>query len=126
MQTRIRHRDVRFEVVDDHLVRTVTGPDGRSYVHRCGHEAYRRVAFAFESCPPAGLTIVTLAPSLDLPNTQVNVALEFLKDRGCVVTRHRSNYPASDFVYEDALIEWHARAESGEEPGMPSEPSLPT
>ena len=115
MLARFRQKDVRFEVVDDHLVRTVSAPDGRCYVHRCTHEAYRTVAYAFESCGGQGLKILPLASDLDLPSTQVAVALDFLKERGCVVTRHRSNYPASGFVYEDALIEWHALADGEQE-----------
>ena len=115
MRTRMRQSDVRFEVVDDHLVRAVTGEDGRGYTHRCEHETYRGVAWAFEGCGGEGLTIPSLAEALDLPSTQVAVALDFLKERGCVVTRCRRNYPASGFVYEDALIEWHALADGDQD-----------
>ena len=55
------------------------------------------------SCP--------LARSLDAPYTQVNVALGFLKERGCLVTRLRRHYPASTFLFEDAITEYFARAE---------------
>ncbi len=105
MRTRFRHIDVRFEVVDDHLVRTVAAIDGRSYVHRCSREVYGRVAHAMQSVGPEGATLQTLAIALDAPYSQVNVALEFLKERSCVETRHRRNYPASNFVLEDAMIE---------------------
>ena len=110
MLTRFRRRSCEYAIEDDHLVQTVTGENGRGYSHRCSHEVYREVAYAFEKAGATGCTYIALAKTLDLPYTQVNVALEFLKERGSVVTRHRRNYAASDFVYEDALIEWHALA----------------
>ena len=44
----------------------------------------------------------------DVPCTQAAITLAFLKERGCVVVRHRRCYPASNFLVEDALIEFHA------------------
>ena len=46
-----------------------------------------------------------------LPFTQVNVALEFLKERGIVDVRHRRCYPATESVHLDAMVEWHALRE---------------
>jgi len=115
MWRRIRGRDVRFEVIDDRLVQSVSGPDGRGYTHRCDRQTYEAVARAIEEAGQAGTTLEPLARSLDLPYTQVNVALGFLKERGCVVTRLRQNYAASNFLFEDAMIEYHALA--GSEPG---------
>jgi hypothetical protein len=37
--------------------------------------------------------------------------LEFLKERGCLVTRLRRSHPASTFLFEDAMTEYHALAE---------------
>ena len=99
-------RDVRFEVIDGHLIRTVVLPDGRSYVHRCTRETFEAVAHGVEERSGAGVTLEPLAEALDAPSTQVNVALEFLKERGCVVTRSRRNYPASDVLFEDAMTEF--------------------
>jgi len=115
MQTRFRQSDVRFEVVDDHLVRTVAAADGRSYIHRCGREVYESVAHAMESVGIEGATLQTLAVALDAPYTQVNVVLEFLKERGCAVTRLRRNYPASNIVFEDAMTEFLFLSETGKE-----------
>jgi len=115
MRTRFRQSDVRFEVADGYLVRTVTAADGRSYIHRCSREVYESVAHAMQSVGPDGATVDTLAVALDAPYTQVNVALEFLKERGCVETRLRRNYPASDIVFEDAMIEFCALAERAKE-----------
>jgi hypothetical protein len=46
----------------------------------------------------------------DVPCMQATVALEFLKDRGCVEVERRRCWPASAFVFEDALCEWHGLA----------------
>lgn len=73
----------------------------------------KAVAEAVDQTPAegAGVVLEPLARSLDRPYTQVNVALEFLKERGVVTTRARRNYPASNFAIEDALIEYHALRE---------------
>ena len=48
----------------------------------------------------------------DALHTQMMTAMAFLKERGCIVpARERRRQAASDFVYEDALIEWHALRE---------------
>jgi hypothetical protein len=121
MHTRPRQRDVTFAVVDGLLVRTVTFPGGRAYRHRCSPQSYEAVARAVDECPADGgdgLVLEQLAKGLDLPFTQANVALEFLKERGVVVTRGRRNHPAGGGVaYEHAMCEFHALRE--EEPGQP-------
>ena len=103
---RDNERNVLFEVTDGRLVRTVVLPDGRSYVHRCTGETFQAVAHAIEERAAEGVTLDPLAKALDAPSTQVNVALEFLKERGCVVTRGRRNYPASDVLFEGAMTEF--------------------
>ena len=113
MPTRPRQRDAVFGVLDNHLVRTVTFADGRAYEHRCASETYQAVAEAVDQTPAEGegVALEPLARSRDVPYTQVNVALEFMKERGVVTTRARRNYPASNFAFEDALIEYHALRE---------------
>jgi len=121
MNTRRRDRDVRFEVLDDHLVRTVTfagcgGPEG-GYRHRCTRDVYEAVADVVDAAPAEGegVTLDALARHLGLPYTQVNVALEFLKERGVAVTRARRSYRASDAAFDDAMVEYHALREKGPE-----------
>jgi hypothetical protein len=117
MHTRPRRRDVAFAVdADGLLVRTVTFPGGRAYRHRCSPASYEAVARAVDECPAdggGGLVLEQLARDLDLPFTQANVALEFLKERGVVVTRGRRNYPAPGdaAAYEHAMCEFHALRE---------------
>ena len=110
MSTRSRTRDVRFAVADDHLVRTVTFSAGGGYKHRCPRAAYEAVAGAVDASTAEGegVTLESLARDLGVPCTQVNVALEFLKERGVAVTRGRRSYRASDATYEDAMVEYHA------------------
>ena len=111
MRRSIREREVRFEVIDDRLVQTVVGPEGRGYAHRCDRQTYERVAHAIEEAGQAGVTLEPLARAIHAPYTQVNVALGFLKERGCLVTRLRRHYPASTFLFKDAMIEYLALAE---------------
>ena len=106
MATRHREREIDYRVVDGILERTVTFPDGRSYVHRCTRKVYEEVAHGIEERAASGVTLDPLARELNLPFTQGSVALEFMKERGCVVTRLRRNYPSSNAMFEDAMIEF--------------------
>ena len=122
MKSNIRDRDVSFEALDGCLVRTVRGKDGRAYAHRCAQEVYRSVAHAVQETPPQGegITAMQIARVEKLPFTQVNVALEFMKERGVVTVRGRRSYPGSAIAFEDAMIEYHTLAQhmrlSGGEP----------
>ena len=108
MPTRSRNRIVTFDVVEDHLEMKVVFPDSptRDYVHRCTRDIFREVAFTIEEKAAGGTTLEDLVAAMDAPFTQVNVALAFMKERGCVEVRRRRTYPASDMVYEDAMIEF--------------------
>jgi hypothetical protein len=113
MSSRSRSRDVRYQVLDRFLVRTVVFPDGRTYTHRCPLTSYEQVAHAVAETPDEGegTTLELLSEAEDLAFTQVNVALEFLKERGLVDVRHRRCYPGSTDVYLDAMVEYHALRE---------------
>ena len=103
-----RQRDVSFQVTDDHLEMHVTfrnQPD-RNYMHRCTRDIFREVAYAIEDHAAGGTTLEQIVDVIDAPYTQVNVALAFMKERGCVEIRHRRTFPESDIVYEDAMIEF--------------------
>lgn len=105
-------RHVRFEVERGKLVRHVTRPDGRGYTQRATRAVLEEVCRILEARTQDGATTTELWDALpDLPATQISVALGFLKERGCVVTRCRRNYPASNFLFEDAMVEYHALAE---------------
>src|SRR5438045_2225391 len=106
MKTNMRQRDVRFFIEDECLVRTVVGGDGRTYTHRCSKQTFETVAHAIEETPERGdgTALMPLARQERLPFTQVNVALEFLKERGIVDVRHRRCYPATTSVHLDAMV----------------------
>lgn len=112
-----QQRHVRFTVVDFHLVRTEVFPDGRGYGHRGPEDAFTQVAHAVDEAPAEGegLSLERLAQALNLPFTQVNVAMAFLKDRGVLEVRARRSYRASDTGFEDAMCEYHALTCAGRE-----------
>ena len=102
-------RQVQFEIERGRLVRHVSRADGRGHVQRTTLAVLQEVCSLIEARPKDGATTDELWNALaDLPRTQISVALDFLKERGCVVTRCRRNYAASNFLFEDAMIEYHA------------------
>ncbi|MAX23025.1 MAG: hypothetical protein CMJ19_00860 [Phycisphaeraceae bacterium] len=103
-----RHRNVSFQVINDHLEMHVVFPKqpSRDYVHRCSRDVFREVAYTIEDYAAGGTTLDQIVQAIDAPYTQVNVALGFMKERGCVEVHHRRIFPASDIVYEDAMIEF--------------------
>ena len=113
MKGNLQDRDVRFFVQDGCLVRVVASCDGRGYQHRCSLKTYETVAHAVEETPVEGegCSMTEIARRESLPYTQVNVALEFLKQRGIVDVRHRRCYPGTRSVHLDAMVEFHALAE---------------
>ncbi|MBI5725790.1 MAG: hypothetical protein HZA50_17655 [Planctomycetes bacterium] len=112
---RLCDRQIQFERIGDRLERTVALADGREYVHHCTRAVYEALAHKIADAAEAGATVRTLVEGLNVPFTQVNVALEFLKERGCVVMRLRRNYPASDFMFEDAMVEFLALGQTAKE-----------
>jgi hypothetical protein len=117
MTPNLKQRNVRYTVEDGHLVRIVTSADsdGRTYSHRCELKTFEAVANAVAETPAdgEGTSLLLIARSERLPFTQVNVALEFLKERGIADVRHRRCYPGSCEVYLDAMVEFHALREKG-------------
>ncbi len=115
MRTGLQHRSVVFFVQDGCLVRIVAGKgsDDRTYTHRCAKAVFETVAHAINETPAQGdgTSLATIVRQEKLPFTQVNVALEFLKERGLVDVRHRRSFPTSQDVYLDAMVEWCALAD---------------
>jgi len=103
-----------FALEDGVLFRRVVPRRGASYQHTCTEQVYKDVAYAIEQFGAATFTGEMLREQIDAPLTQVFTALAFLKERGCIAPAHgRRHRAASDFIYEDALIEWHALREKG-------------
>jgi hypothetical protein len=105
-------REETFSVYDDHLVRDVVPKRGRPYRHRCRKDVYDDVAYAVEQRGTRSFTNEEIRDELVAPFTQVMVALAFLKERGYIVPVYgRRHVAATDYVYEDALVEYHALRE---------------
>lgn len=95
------------------LVRNVLPRSGRRYEHRCSRAGFAAVVTYIEEHATEGVTCGDLWRYLeDVPASAAAVALAFLKERGCVVTRRKRSYPASDVFAEDAMCEFWALAES--------------
>ena len=112
---RARQVATRFELVDDDLVRTVFLDDGRNYVHSCSRKVLEEVAWAMEEHPNEGVRIPALIEELEVPESQVYVARDFLLDRGWIEVRHHRCYPAYGDVHLNAMCDFYALAEQKEE-----------
>lgn len=113
------------------LVRSVVPALGRGkpYEHKCRKESFEEVAHTADEMVAEGTAIKLddLVRRTDLPSTQVNVALAFMLERGCLVTENRMHYPATGNqkpgqVALDAITEYYALAEGS--PGS-QQPDLP-
>src|SRR5262249_32014779 len=101
-------REVSFEVQRGRLVRRVRLKDGRTYAHYCMPGVLKEVTHCVEERGDAGVTTGELWTALpNYPCTQISVALEFLKDRGCVEISQRRSYASSATLCEDVLTEFH-------------------
>ncbi|MCC6909997.1 MAG: hypothetical protein IT430_18845 [Phycisphaerales bacterium] len=111
------------------LLRRVVPKRGQPYEHMCTKQVFDDVAYAIEQMGNAAFTMEEIRAKVGggdeasmPPWSQVATAVAFLKERGCIVpARQRKNGAASDFVYEDALIEYHALRHKGPEEAAPSE-----
>lgn len=111
------------------LVRSVVPKRGKPYEHKCRKESFEEVAYTADEMAAEGMPIKLedLVSRTDLPSTQVNVALAFMLERGCLVTENRMHYPATGNqkpgqVALDAITEYYALAEGS--PGS-QQPDLP-
>ncbi len=101
-----------FRIEERTLIRSVVPRRGNPYEHACTEAVFKDTAYAIEERGARTFTADDIRAAIDAPFTQVAVAIAFLKERGCIVpARERRHQAASDFVYEDALIEYHALRE---------------
>jgi hypothetical protein len=106
---RINQREVAFHIERGSLVRTVSGANERGYVQRAALRVLQDVAFYVEAHAKDGTTTNELWDAF--PDSPPTLPQEVERDRElrpCVIVRYRRSYPASSFVYEDAMIEYHA------------------
>jgi len=103
------------------LLRRVNPRTGTPYEHACTKAVYEDVAGAIDCMEMGGFTLESIIATIGggiaartPPCTQVAVAIAFLKERGCIVPgRQRKHVAATDDVYLDAMIEYHALREGG-------------
>lgn len=105
-------REQSFRIEDGLLIRTVTPRSGQTYEHSCTEQVYQEMAHAIDALDGAAFTGDSIRVQIDAPFTQVAVAVAFMRERGCLAPeRRRRSSAASDLVFEDAMIEWHALRE---------------
>ena len=111
----IENRDIEFRgTPGGALERIVKLPDGREYAHRCSKKVFKAVAGYLDEHQGEGVKIQSLADTLDVPMTQVNVALQLLIERGLLETHGRLGYVAASYAdafYEHAMTEFDALIE---------------
>ncbi|MBX3405022.1 MAG: hypothetical protein KF699_16550 [Phycisphaeraceae bacterium] len=100
-----------FRIDSGTLIRSVVPKrgEGGAYEHACTERVYKDAAYAVEQFGARAFTGEEVRAAIDAPFSQVAVAMAFLKERGCIVpARGRRHVAATDYTYEDALIEFHA------------------
>lgn len=112
MRRSIENRDIEFRATrGGALERYVKLPDGREYAHRCSADVFKKVAAYIDEHVDQGVTMTALADAIDAPYTQVNVALELLKERSMFTAQGRINYVEDGYragFYEHAMTEFYA------------------
>jgi hypothetical protein len=101
-----------FSVRESVLTRSVVPKRGTPYQHTCDQDVFEAVAHAIDELNGATFTYEEVRQTLDAPFTQVAVAIAFLRERGIIDTaQRRRSAAATNDVYLDAMIEWHALRE---------------
>lgn len=111
----IEKRDIVFQGTrGGALERLVALPDGREYAHRCSKKVFEAVADYLDAHQNEGVKIQSIADALNVPMTQVNVALQLLTERGLLETHGRLGHVAPGYAkafFEHAMIEFFALIE---------------
>lgn len=108
-------REEAFTIAENILTRHVVPITGRGkpYAHTCDLGVFENVAHAIDELSGASFTFEVIRDATNAPFSQVAVAIAFLKERGCVVpTQRRHHAAATESVHLDALVEWHALAQT--------------
>jgi hypothetical protein len=96
-------RAVMYSVQLERLIRHVRRPDGRSYAHHCTLGVFEQVVGYLDDHPHQATHTQRVRRALELPSTQVHVAMEFLVERGLLVRCGRQVLPQCPYFYEEAL-----------------------
>ncbi|MBX3403849.1 MAG: hypothetical protein KF699_10615 [Phycisphaeraceae bacterium] len=105
-----------FRIESGTLIRSVVPRRGRggTYEHACTLKVFEAVCHAIDELGGAATALDDLVARTGLPHSQVNTALAFLKERGCLVpARGRRHVAASKGgIHLDAMTEYHALREA--------------
>lgn len=105
-----------FSVREAVLTRSVIPKRGTPYQHTCDKDVFEAVAHAIDELNGASFTYEEIRQAIDAPFTQVAVTIAFLRERGLIETaQRRRSVAATNDVYLDAMIEWHALYEEPQE-----------
>lgn len=106
-------RDERFTVQENILTRRVRPARGTPYAHTCDLDIFENVAHTIDELKGASFTVEIIRAATNAPWSQVAVAIAFLKERGCIAPTQRRQHAAStESVHLDAMVEWHALAQT--------------
>jgi hypothetical protein len=98
------NRKIRFTAAGRRLLMHVTTDQGRPYTHACDNAVFEEAAWQIQQLGGRRFSRPELRAALpQVPHTQLDVALAFLKHYGCVLRCGRHCYAPSVTVYEDAL-----------------------
>lgn len=103
-----------FRIENGVLIRSVVPRRGKggAYEHACTLAVFEAVAHAIDELAGQPTALDDLVAATCLPHSQVNTALAFLKERGCIVPvrgrRHAAANGGGGCVHLDAMTEYHA------------------
>lgn len=94
------------------LIRHIIPRRGQPYQHICEKSTFEEVCHAIDKLSNDHVPFVgeDVVADTGLPSSQVFTALAFLKERCSIVPSGygRTHETASDDVYLDGMVEWHA------------------
>jgi hypothetical protein len=106
-------RSVTYDVLLERLIRQVHQDNGCIYAHHCTLGVFEQVVVYLDDHPQEATHTQLVRRALNLPSSQVHVAMEFLLERGLLVRRGRQVLPQSPYFYEEALEHFHHLAQTG-------------
>jgi hypothetical protein len=111
--------NITFAVEENFLVVHATSKrTGQPYRHACPGTDFVTIATEIDAAGPDGISREDLHAKTGIPWTRIQVALLFLNERGCINRqgrRGRLYARSSNFMFEDAMIEYHALRELGKD-----------
>ena len=101
--------DETFELDGDAMIRSVIPKRGRPYEHVCWLPSYQEVLHTIDEQLGEPFVYESIVSITELPNTQVAVAIAFLKERSVIIpARFRQSRAAGSHIYLDGMCEWTA------------------